>query len=248
MSRIRRIEPDPSRPGNFRATLRALSRPGEIWAAVRSYVGIGGHRKAEPVVDPASLARFLQTRSSFIAQTSLYGYVRTRAGMRYPELFDDDAFVGSLNIAKWQVWLACLSDLTVYAGGLLARAVPGSSDQVGKLMRECVEGILEETGVPSDAGPQFTAGADAVRVRIAACSWELVTDDAGPFTESPPAVIGWAPIVDSLKELDEHIVLNSVRFRWQEIRRELRGALDADAVLGVAAEPRASAGEAPSAA
>ena len=31
--------------------------------------------------------------------------------------------------------------------------------------------------------------------------------------------------------LDEEIVRNSVRFKWQEIRRELRAKLDADAVL-----------------
>ena len=31
--------------------------------------------------------------------------------------------------------------------------------------------------------------------------------------------------------LDEEIVRNSVRFRWQEVRRELRATLDVDAVL-----------------
>jgi hypothetical protein len=71
----------------------------------------------EPIATPEALARFLDTRASFIAQTSLYGYLRTRAGMRYPELFDDDPFVEGINIAKWHVWLDCLSDLAVYAGG-----------------------------------------------------------------------------------------------------------------------------------
>ena len=46
-----------------------------------------------------------------------------------------------------------------------------------------------------------------------------------------------APVVDELKEFDEPIVLNSVRFRWQEVRRELRKALDAEAVLGRASDP-----------
>jgi hypothetical protein len=43
--------------------------------------------------------------------------------------------------------------------------------------------------------------------------------------------VRWAPIVENLKELDEEIVKNSVRFRWQEIRRDLRRNLDAGAVL-----------------
>jgi hypothetical protein len=38
-------------------------------------------------------------------------------------------------------------------------------------------------------------------------------------------------VTDELRQLDEGIVKNSVRFRWQEIRRELRETLDAERVL-----------------
>jgi hypothetical protein len=41
----------------------------------------------------------------------------------------------------------------------------------------------------------------------------------------------WAPVVEELKALDEEIVRNSVRFRWQEIRQQLRLLLDAHSVL-----------------
>jgi hypothetical protein len=37
--------------------------------------------------------------------------------------------------------------------------------------------------------------------------------------------------MDTLKELDDEIVRNSVRFRWQEVRRDLAQHLDARAVL-----------------
>src|SRR5690554_3773392 len=96
---------------------------------LRNYVGLGRKRE-EPVRDASGLAHFLDTRASFVAQTSLYGYLRTRAGMRYPELFDDDPFVVSINIAKWQIWLACLSDIAIYAGVQLARQRGASADQV----------------------------------------------------------------------------------------------------------------------
>ena len=36
---------------------------------------------------------------------------------------------------------------------------------------------------------------------------------------------------DVLKQLDEEIVLNSVRFRWQEVRRHFARDLDANAVI-----------------
>ncbi len=235
MRRVRRIEGRQSLSEGIVGALRLIASPGELWATFRDYVGVGRRRRLDPVTDADSLARFLQTRASFVAQTSLYGYVRTRAGMRYPELFHDDGFVGSINIAKWQIWLACLSDLSVYAGGMLAREAPGSADDVRPLMMAVVSGILTETGTPADAGPAFASSAREVLERLSACDWAAVTDDAGAFTESPPALVRWAPIVDELKQFDEPIVLNSVRFRWQEVRRDFRQVLDVAAVLG--AEP-----------
>jgi len=202
-----------------------------LWGALRDYFGSRNRRRNEPVSDRAGLRRFLETRASYMAQTSLYGYLRTRAGMIYPQLFDDDVFVHSINIAKWHVWLACLSDLSIYAGGLLAQRSRASSPEVGELMKELVAAILHDTGNPADAGGDFSAHAARVQARLAGCDWDGVGDDETPFSESPAALVRWAPVVDNLKELDEAIVRNSVRFRWQEIRRDLRNHLDAEAVL-----------------
>lgn len=195
----------------------------------RDYLGIGGKVRREPVRDADELHAFINSRASFIAQTSLYGYLRTRAGMRYPELFDDDVFVASINIAKWHMWLACVSDLTVYAGGLLVhRGIP--EEQTGALMRRTVEDILVATGVPAEADAEFPAHAERVRARIALTPWHQVEDGEGCFHESPTALVKWAPVVENLKRLDEEVVRNSVRFHWKDVRAELRGMLDADAI------------------
>lgn len=198
------------------------------------YFGLARPLRLEPVRDAAGLAHFVQTRASFVAQTSLYGYLRTRAGMRYPELFDDEPFVASINIAKWHVWLDCVSDLAVYAGGLLSRAPGASATAVGALMQTLVAGILDETGIPPDAGDEFAAHARRLRERMASCDWRAVEDGDQPFSASPASLVQWAPVIDELKQLDEGIVTNSIRFRWQEVRRDLRRCLDAPAVLGVA--------------
>jgi hypothetical protein len=58
-----------------------------------------------------------------------------------------------------------------------------------------------------------------------------VGDKEAAFTESPKSVIKWAPIADEMKRLDEEIVLNSVRFHWQEIRRAFAAHIDAQGVL-----------------
>lgn len=190
-----------------------------------------GRGRSEPIVDRAGLRRFLHTRSNYVAQYSLYGYLRTRAGIRFPELFNDDAFVVSIDIARWHVWLACLSDLAVYAGGLLFQRAGAPATEVARLVTGEVEGILAEVGTPAEAGDQFDAHAARVRSRIALCDWAAVRDDESMFAESPAALVRYAPVTDELKQLDEEIVMNSVRFRWQEIRRQLRRDLDAELVL-----------------
>ncbi|MCL4801442.1 MAG: hypothetical protein KJ025_17760 [Burkholderiales bacterium] len=196
---------------------------------VRDHFGRERVRGAR-IADPAALQEFIASRASYVAQTSLYGYLRTRAGQRSTELFSNDAFVVSINIAKWNLWLACVGDLAIYAGGLLARRAAGRAD-VAPLMESILERLLAATGVPPEAGPEFAELADRVRARVAACDWRTVEDGEGPFVESPAALVRFAPIVDQLKALDEGIVRNSVRFRWQEVRRDLRRGLETDALL-----------------
>jgi hypothetical protein len=209
-----------------------VTETGRFFGTLHDYVLSGLRRRVEPVTDPESLRRFVETRSSYIAQTSLYGYLRTRAGMRYPELFHDDPFVVSINIAKWHMWLACLSDLSVYAGTLLERGKSRTGVDVGPFMVEMVEGILQDTGVPEEADQgEFPEHAERVRTRLRQHDWGSPTEDAALFSESPRALVRYAPIVEELKRLDDEIVTNSVRFHWHEIRRELIQQLDADAVL-----------------
>jgi hypothetical protein len=202
-----------------------------LTAALRRWLRRWRHE--EPIRDAVALRHFLQTRASHVAQMTLYGYLRTRAGTRFPELFDNHAFVFSLNIAKWHVWLACLADLAVHAGTVLRRGNLTAAD-VGGLMCRIVDEILDETGVPGDSGPEFAAHAQRVRGRLALCGWSAQADDEAAFAESPAALIYWAPVVDDLKALDEAIVRNSIRFRWHEVRRDLHKNLDAAAVMAPA--------------
>ena len=201
-------------------------------SVLAEYLGAGGAGRKRSIADIAALRHFLDTRASHVAQTTLYGYLRTRAGTRFPMLFENDAFVVSINHAKWQMWLACLSDLSVFAGALLALRSRTGPAAAGAAVRRAVETILERTGTPDDSGPLFAEGAETVRDRLSRCDWHALDDDESEFTASPEALVRHAPIIPELMALDEEIVRNSVRFRWQEIRRELRATLDADAVLG----------------
>ena len=196
------------------------------WQMLGDYVGIGKHRKAELVTDRDSLATFLNTRASHVAQTSLYGYLRTRAGTRFPEMFENPDILTSINIAKWHIWLACLSDLTVFTGHHLYQSGEIDESDLKELMQAALEQVLDEIGAPEEAGEDFAPATEKVVQRIVTCDWKVEHDDDTVFSQSPEALFYWAPIADELKELDESIVKNSIRYRWIETRRSLRKLLD----------------------
>ena len=70
--------------------------------------------KFKSIGSKEDLQIFVQERSAHVTQTTLYGYLRTRIGTRYQLMLDDEKYSQSINIAKWNIYIAALSDLTLY--------------------------------------------------------------------------------------------------------------------------------------
>ncbi len=202
--------------GNF---LRALT------------VLLGGGRGSGPVDSVAALENFIATRSSYVAQKTLYGYVKTRMGTRYPAMFEDANIIASLNIAKFNVFAACLSDMTIYAVAAALDGCPCGNDARAALARRCyAAGMRANAG---DAPPEFSSQEciAAFDRRLAETEWHRA-GTADNFTASPRALVKWAPIADSLKKYDTEIIENSVKFGWRDIREQFRKRLGAATVCG----------------
>ena len=60
------------------------------------------------------LEEFIQTKSAWVAQVTLYSYLKTRMGTRYVLHFENDEFMKSVNLAKWNIYAVSLQDLTFY--------------------------------------------------------------------------------------------------------------------------------------
>ena len=60
------------------------------------------------------LEEFIQTKSAWVTQVTLYGYLKTRMGTRYVLHFENDKFMGSVNLAKWNMYAVALQDLTFF--------------------------------------------------------------------------------------------------------------------------------------
>ncbi len=202
----------------------------DYWQMLGEYLGIGRKRKHQPIVDRVTLAEFIGSRASHVSQASLYGYLRTRAGTRFPTMFENPDLLVSINIAKWHIWLACVSDIGIFCGQCLRQSGDFDNATTRRVMTEAVQRVIDESGEPDEAGPDFAAARDKVLQRIATCDWSIERDDDTVFSQSPDALYYWSPIADELKERDELIVKNSIRYRWIEVRRNLRRLLDSKAL------------------
>ena len=60
------------------------------------------------------LETFIQTKSAWVTQVTLYGYLKTRMGTRYVLHFENDEFMSSVNLAKWNIYSVALQDLTFF--------------------------------------------------------------------------------------------------------------------------------------
>ncbi len=197
---------------------------GGFWGKVAALLGLT--RDKAPIDSVAALTQFLASRAAFVAQKTLYGYVKTRMGTRYVVMFEDKKIAASLNIAKLNVFAACLSDLTVYA----AAAVLPAGDACRALAQHCFAQALQaQTGeAPSEFSTQDAIG--GFERRLALTDWQTRARQPENFSESPRALVRWAPIAENLKKLDSEIVENSVKFAWRDIREQFNKRLDAAAV------------------
>lgn len=172
-----------------------------------------------------SLAEFVSTRAAFVAQQTLFGYLKTRMGTRYPTHFEDDAFVASIDIAKLNVYAACLADLALFVSARTRRdsglALP--DEDCRRLALFCFSRGLADNAEAGAAVTTFSPAAaqSAFERRLAFWTWDGGPQGGAIFSESPAALIRWAPIAPELKALDQEIVENSIKFKWLEVRAEL---------------------------
>ena len=198
-------------------------------------------RDSGPVDSVAALSRFVSTRSAFMAQKTLYGYLKTRMGTRYPGMFEDDAFIASIDIAKLQVYAACLADLALFAAWRTCRGAPEwlEPEACRALALACFrQGLADNTAAAASVAAFSPAEAQAdFERRLAFWDWLDGPQGADIFRESPAALVRWAPIAPELKRHDQEIVENSLKFKWREVRRDLDRRLDAAAVAAEARQP-----------
>ena len=173
--------------------------------------------KFKSINSKEDLENFVQERSAHVAQTTLYGYLKTRIGTRYALMVEDEKFTESINIAKWNIYVAAISDLTFYVFSYLIDKKNLKENDSEKIFLNILEKEFKnglDKKIYENAKNEFIVKAKSINWH----NYHL----SNPFKESGLALYKWSPIADELKVLDKEIVLNSIMLKWNLIENEFK--------------------------
>ena len=168
------------------------------------------------------LENFIQSKSAWVTQVTLYGYLKTRMGTRYVLHFENDKFMASVNLAKWNMYVVALQDLTFFTFSYLKATFNHQNTDKAK---EIFSKILDDetlNNMPLDLIQEAKKNFDE---RFKNIKWESYHGDL-PFNPSALSLYKWAPIAEELKSLDRKIVLNSMILKWDIIRKEFEKLIE----------------------
>ena len=155
------------------------------------------------------LQKFIQQRSAHVTQTTLYGYLKTRIGVKFTAMVEDDVFSKSINIAKWNIYMTAIADCSLYVFSYLIAEKNLKENDCKEIYLDIIKNE-KENGLTDEiyqrAKQEFLNRYDKINFN----KYYL----ENPFKESCLALYNWAPIADELKTLDKEIVLNSMRLKW----------------------------------
>ena len=164
------------------------------------------------------LEEFIQTKSAWVSQVTLYSYLKTRMGTRYVLHFDNDVFMKSVNEAKWNIYSVALQDLTFFTFSYLKTNLNFKDLDKSK---EIFYNILDDERTNNMPSAIIDKTKKNFEERLQVINWNKYWNNI-PFNQSALSLYEWAPIAEELKTLDRKIVLNSVILKWDIIKKEFQ--------------------------
>ena len=179
-------------------------------------------QKTKKIQNYDDLKDFIQKKSAWVSQVTLYGYLKTRMGAKYVLMFEDEIFLSSINKAKWNIYAVCLQDLTFYTISYLK--VERNFHDIEK-SKEIYFSILEkelQNEIPKEI---YEKAKKEFSERYEKINWNDYYKSL-PFNTSALSLYEWSPIAEELKILDKKIVLNSMILKWNNIKKEFINILN----------------------
>ena len=165
---------------------------------------------------------FIQNKSAWVSQITLFSYLKTRMGTKYVLHFDDEIFLSSINKAKWNIYVIALQDLIFYTFSYLNVFYNFQELRNAKNIYEKILNNELKNNMPENI---IDNGKEIFKKRLQKIEWKNYYK-SWPFNESALALYEWAPVAKELKILDRKIILNSMILKWENIQKELIKLID----------------------
>ncbi len=173
-----------------------------------------------------SLRSFVSSRSSYMAQVSLYGYLKARAGTRYISLIKDSLFASSIKTARNQIFFACLIDLTLHVLKKIHNRKEQNIQNLDSFARQFFIQTLAKAPEEVFESLERKEVILEFEKNLRKHNWTSTDDSHESFSGSRSALLKWAPVVEEFKIQDEEIVSNSIHFKWLRVCQEFEKLMD----------------------
>ena len=173
-------------------------------------------KKIKKIENYFDLKNFIQKKSAWVSQVTLYGYLKTRMGAKYVLMFEDEVFLGSINKAKWNIYAVALQDLTFYSISYLKKNLNIHDIEKSKEIYFEILDDEKKNGIPYEI---YNKARKEFEERYEKINWDEYYNNL-PFNSSSIALYEWSPIAEELKVLDKKIVLNSMILKWDNVKEE----------------------------
>ena len=194
---------------------------------IKSKVGFNQPPKFSSLEEITS---YVEKQAAYVSQTTLYGYVKTRAGTQWPKLFNDETYLISLRMARWYIFGACVADLALFICSRLVVETNLSEQKAEDVCGRITDAILLNNSQTDIDQSEFVEMASRAKARASYLSWRSAAEEPITFKESADAFVRWAPMAEEFKDQDEEIMRNSIHLRWIGVRREVREQMNSKVI------------------
>jgi hypothetical protein len=210
---------------------KALHRIGEIFLGVRR----------PRAADWDGTAEGIRAGASFLAQGSIYSYLRARTLLAGPKLFDNDDFIFALEICKWEAFASAAQDLIIILEGDMREMDLGDRTELPETLMALYEATLDLEQIPdhrTESGWGDLVARFRPRIMEAVNNPPRTADEISPGTAR--IIMQHAPVEDPIRVSDLPMVQNNLAFRFVDYKRRMRRDFDYPAIAAAIARHSAA--------
>jgi hypothetical protein len=188
-------------------------------------------KRPPAIADRAALVEFVDTRSAFLVQKSIFDFAHACTGMAFAGLMQEPDFVAAMDQSRWRAYPLGLSMIAETVHGVLLPAAAGAMP-LAEAMREVAFDAFDNHRTQSVMDPQAWTNA---RVDLGRRVVGIALHPPKAVKDIPVAVFEHfyanLPIIAKIRGDDREIIGNHLRLNLLRIYEDFSARADVEALV-----------------